>query len=57
MSGVFQKYWPPTPHRPASVLPPRPAFGAGEGHTRWVEMGVGDQYFGRRQTLLCTLHP
>ncbi len=50
MSGVFQNI---DPHRPANVYPP--AFGAGGGHTRWVEMG--DQYFGRRQTLLsCTLH-
>ncbi len=40
MSGVFQnKYWPPPPHRPASVYPP--AFGAGGGHTRWVERGGG----------------
>ncbi len=27
----------PTPHCPASVYPP--AFGAGGGHTRWVERG------------------
>ncbi len=26
------------------------AFGAGGGHTRWVQRGVGGQYFGRRQT-------
>jgi hypothetical protein len=32
------------------------AFGAGGGHTRWVERGVGGQYFGRRETQLCTLH-
>ena len=39
MSGVFQNIDPPPPHRPASVYPP--AFGAGGGHTRWVERGVG----------------
>jgi hypothetical protein len=37
MSGVFQNIDPPPPHRPASSYPP--AFGAGEGHTRWVERG------------------
>jgi hypothetical protein len=51
MSGVFQNIDPPPP---ASVYPP--AFVAGGGHTRWVERGWGGQYFGRRQTLLCTLH-
>jgi hypothetical protein len=30
---------PPPPHRPASLYPP--AFGAGGGHTRWVERGGG----------------
>jgi hypothetical protein len=45
---------PHPPHRPASVYPP--AFGAGGGHTRWLERGVGGQYFGRRQTQLCTLY-
>ncbi len=30
---------PPTPHRQASVYPP--VFGAGGGHTRWVERGWG----------------
>jgi hypothetical protein len=35
MSGVFRIIEPPPPHRPASVYPP--AFGAGGGHTRWVE--------------------
>jgi hypothetical protein len=39
MSRVFQNIDPPPPHRPASVYPP--AFGAGGGHTRWVERGVG----------------
>jgi hypothetical protein len=55
MSGVFQNIDPPPPHRPASVYPS--AFGAGGGHTRWVERGwaVNTLYFGRRQTLLCTL--
>jgi hypothetical protein len=48
MSGVFQNIDPPPPNPPA--------FGAGRGHTRWVERGVGGQYFGRRQTQLCTLH-
>jgi hypothetical protein len=38
MSFVFQNIDPPpTPQRPASVYPP--AFGAGGGHTRWVERG------------------
>ncbi len=42
MSGVLQNIDPPTPHRPASVYPPPPpAFGAGGGHTRWVERGWG----------------
>jgi hypothetical protein len=54
MSGVFQNIDPPPPHHPASVYPP--AFGAGGGHTCRVERRVGGQYFGRRQTLLCTLH-
>jgi hypothetical protein len=40
MSGVFQNIDAPTPpHRPASVYPS--AFGAGGGHTRWVERGLG----------------
>jgi hypothetical protein len=38
MSGVFQNIDPPPPHRPARLYPP--AFGAGGGHTRWVERGV-----------------
>jgi hypothetical protein len=55
MSGVFQNIDPLyPPHRPASVYPP--TFGAAGGHTRWVERGLGVQYFGRRQTQLCTLH-
>jgi hypothetical protein len=38
MSGVFQNNDPPPPHRPACMTP---AFGAGGGHTRWVERGWG----------------
>jgi hypothetical protein len=43
MSGVFQNIDPPPPpHRKASVYPPpHLAFGAGGGHTRWVERGAG----------------
>ncbi len=37
MSGVFRNIDLPPPHRPASVYPP--VFGAGVGHTRWVERG------------------
>ncbi len=37
MSGVFRNIDPPPPHPLASVYPP--AFGAGGGHTRWVERG------------------
>jgi hypothetical protein len=37
MPGVFRNIDPPSPHRPASVY----AFGAGGGHTRWVESGWG----------------
>ncbi len=36
MSGVFQNI---DPSHSSSVYPP--AFGAGEGHTRWVERGCG----------------
>jgi hypothetical protein len=39
MYGVFRTIDPPPPHRPASVYPP--AFGAGGGHTRWVEREWG----------------
>jgi hypothetical protein len=39
MSGVFRNIDPPPPQLPASVYPP--AFGAGGGHTRWVETGEG----------------
>jgi hypothetical protein len=55
MSGVFRNIDPPPPHRPASVYVP-PAFGAGGGHTRWMERGWGGQLFGRRQTLHFTLY-
>jgi hypothetical protein len=43
MPGVFQNIDPPPapPHRPSNVTPPPPAFGAGGGHTRWVERGWG----------------
>jgi hypothetical protein len=54
MSSVFQNIDPPTPLTARRVC--TTAFGAGEGHTRWVERGVGGQYFGRRQVQLCTLH-
>jgi hypothetical protein len=59
MSGVFQNIDPPPPHRPASVYPP--AFGAGRGHTRWLERTIvlvwgGGGVFGRRQTLPCILY-
>ncbi len=54
MSGVFQNIDPPPGHpltaRRLRVCPP-PVFGAGGGHTRWV----GGKYFGRRQTMLCSL--
>jgi hypothetical protein len=38
MSRVFQNTDPPPPQRPANVYPPP---GAGGGHTRQVEKGVG----------------
>jgi hypothetical protein len=41
MSGVLQNIDSPSPHRPACVYPPPSAFGAGGGHTRWVERGWG----------------
>jgi hypothetical protein len=57
MSGVFQNIDPPppTPSPPGECVPAH-AFGAGGGHTRWVERGLGGQSFERRQTLFCTLH-
>jgi hypothetical protein len=46
VSGVFQNI-PPTPFSPSEcVLPPHQRRGGG---THWL--GVGCQYFGRRQTL------
>jgi hypothetical protein len=38
MSSVFRNIDHPPPHPLASVYPP-PPFGAGGGHTRWVERG------------------
>jgi hypothetical protein len=46
MAGVFQNIDPP---------PPPPLLWCGGGHTRWLERGVGGQYFERRQAQLCTL--
>jgi hypothetical protein len=42
MSGVFRNIDPP-PHLTGRRVctPPPPAFGAGGGHTRWVERGWG----------------
>ncbi len=39
MAGVFQNIDPPPPSTPGECVPP--AFGAGGGHTRWVERGWG----------------
>jgi hypothetical protein len=39
MSGVFRNIDPPPPHPLASAYPP--PYGAGGGHTRWVEAGWG----------------
>ncbi len=38
------KYWLPTPPTARRVCPPS-AFGAGGGHTRWMERGVGGSIF------------
>jgi hypothetical protein len=54
MSSVFQNIDPPPPS-PSGECVCTPAFGARGGQTRWVERRVGGQYFGRRQTQLCTL--
>jgi hypothetical protein len=43
MSGVFQNIDPHPLYRPASVY--TPAFGAGGGHTRLLERGVGGSIF------------
>jgi hypothetical protein len=40
MAGVFQNIDPPHPLTPRRVCTPR-FFGAGGGHTRWLERGVG----------------
>jgi hypothetical protein len=53
VSGVFQNIDPPPPYQPASVYPP--PLVRGRTHLLGGE-GVGGQYFGRRQTQLCTLH-
>jgi hypothetical protein len=53
MLCVFQNIDPPPPSPPGECVPP--AFVTGGGHTRRVEKGVGGQYFGRRNTQLCTL--
>ncbi len=50
MSCVFQNIDPSPPSPPGEC-----AFVAGGGHNRRVERGVKGQYFGRRQTQLCTL--
>jgi hypothetical protein len=55
MSGVFHNIDPPPPHRPASVYPPPPSV-RGEDTVAGWRGGRGGQYFGRRQTQLCTLH-
>jgi hypothetical protein len=39
--SIFRTIDPPPYHRPASLYPP-PPFGAGVGHTRWVERGTPD---------------
>jgi hypothetical protein len=51
---AYSKILTPTPSLPGECVPP--AFCAAGGHTRWVERGWGGQYFGIRQTQLCTLH-
>jgi hypothetical protein len=58
MSGVFQNIDPPPPHRPESVYggTHSPLVGGGRTHSLGGEGVGGGQYFGRRQTQLCTLH-
>jgi hypothetical protein len=53
MAGVFQNIDSPPPSPPGECVPR--AFGAGVGHTRWLERWVEGQYFGRRQAQICTL--
>ncbi len=49
------KYWPPpTPLSARRLCTPAFVWGGG-GHTRRAEMGVGGQYFGRRETQDCPL--
>jgi hypothetical protein len=43
MSGVFQNIDPPPPSSHGECV--LPAFGAGGGHTRWAERGVGGAIF------------
>jgi hypothetical protein len=50
MSGAFQNIDPSPPGECA------PAFGAGEETLAGWRGGWEGQYFGRRQTQLCTLH-
>ncbi len=56
MSGVFRNIDPPPPHRPASVTPPPPVFGAGGGHTRWVEREWGSIVRKTPDTALYTIY-
>ncbi len=49
MSGVFRNVDPPS-HRPAS------AFGAGGGHTRWVERGWGSKVWKTPDTALHSVY-
>jgi hypothetical protein len=53
MPGVFQNIDPLPPSPPGEFVPPRRWCG-GRTHSLGGE-GMGGQYFGRRQTLLCTL--
>jgi hypothetical protein len=39
MSGVFRNIAPPTPSLPGECVCVPPVFGAGGGHTHWVERG------------------
>jgi hypothetical protein len=56
MAGVFQNSDPPSPSPPGECVPP--AFGAGgrlqDTLAGWRGGWGGGQYFGRRQTQLCT---